>query len=145
MKNIIILIYMGLSSTLYARPEYIQEQQNPNRFTRTLISEGTVNNDTVTFFSRNPQLSAGYSWQIDLSGCVGCSLIIHVFASDDCVTFSEIFAPDATVPVPISISDNGTTLINVSNVYYLCSQIAIENTLAETVTYKATISVKETY
>jgi len=145
MKNVIIILAFFWITDIHARPEYIQEQKNPNRFTRTLVEEGTVNDDTVTFFSRNPQLSAGYSWQIDLSGCVGCTLIIHIFASDDCITFSEIFAPDATVPVPIDVSDNGTTLINVSNVYYLCSQIAIENTLPETVTYKATISVKETY
>ena len=67
MKIFIIGILIAINA--YPQfPEYIQEQQNPNRFTRTLIDSGTVNNTTVEFFARNPQLSRGYSWQIELSG-----------------------------------------------------------------------------
>ena len=146
MKIFIIGILIAINAyPQFIFPEYIQEQREPNRFIRTLISEGTVNNTTIEFFSRTPQLSRGYSWQIELSGCVTCDLVIHIFASNDCITFAEIIAPDALVPVPIIVSDNGPTILNVSNAYYLCSQIGIENRVAEDVVFKATIGVKETF
>jgi len=136
--TIFVLMFIGLFYEVKAAP-FIEENVTSQKYVYTrwkLITDAISSTNTVSEVF-DTKFSPGISFQSNVVCDAACSVEIRVFASVNCVDYVAI--PDVT----LTTTETCNHVQNLSDLYFKCFRIELENTGEGTATINVWASIKE--